>query len=264
MAQPERISWVCPFCSTTSMLASGREADSFSEDASLWSKASKAGSRGLRFRRTICPNPNCRELVLTVSLHQWVTPDRAAYYCGKSFQQWRLLPESSAKVLPEYIPKGIREDYYEACRIVQGSPKAAATLARRCLQGMIRDFWHIKRTNLAAAIRALKKKVQADEFEAIDAVRKVGNIGAHMEKNVNLIVDVEPGESEKLLRLIELLFDEWYVRREKRKATLASVRRIAEDKTAMRKAVAPAEKAGTDSQSSASKVAAGTAPGKSS
>ncbi|MGB8296844.1 MAG: DUF4145 domain-containing protein [Polyangia bacterium] len=105
---------------------------------------------------------------------------------------------------------------------------------------MIRDFWQIKKSNLAAAIRALKSKVDEAEFDAIDSVRKVGNIGAHMEKNVNLIVDVDLGESEKLLRLIEVLLDEWYVRRHKKAELLASVREIAEEKGAIRKATAKA------------------------
>jgi len=33
-------------------------------------------------------------------------------------------------------------------------------------------------------------------WEAIDAVRKLGNIGAHMEKDINVIVDVDPEEAE--------------------------------------------------------------------
>ena len=31
-------------------------------------------------------------------------------------------------------------------------------------------------------------------WQAIDAVRSIGNIGAHMEKDINLIVDVDPEE----------------------------------------------------------------------
>ncbi len=43
------------------------------------------------------------------------------------------------------------------------------------------------------------------------AVKSVGNIGAHLEQDVNLIVDVDPGEAETLLQLIHLLDIEWYV-----------------------------------------------------
>lgn len=51
-----------------------------------------------------------------------------------------IRPVSSAKQFPDYIPQAIKQDYEEACAIVYLSPKASATLSRRCLQGMIRDF----------------------------------------------------------------------------------------------------------------------------
>ena len=37
------------------------------------------------------------------------------------------------------------------------------------------------------------------------AVRKVGNIGAHMEKDINVIVDVDPDEAQHLIGLITFL-----------------------------------------------------------
>ncbi|HEY2933582.1 MAG TPA: hypothetical protein VGK99_17735 [Acidobacteriota bacterium] len=67
-------------------------------------------------------------------------------------------------------------------------------------------------------------------WNAIDGIRKVGNIGTHMEKDVNVIVDVDPGEAEKLLRLIEVLVDEWYVRRENKKKRIADVTALAAEK----------------------------------
>jgi hypothetical protein len=55
-------------------------------------------------------------------------------------QTWSLIPSSSAKTFPNYVPKVILDDYNEACLIRDLSPKASATLSRRCLQGMIRDL----------------------------------------------------------------------------------------------------------------------------
>lgn len=124
-----------------------------------------------------------------------------------------IRPQSFAKQYPEYIPAAIRQDYEEACAIVDLSPKASATLSRRCLQGMIRDFWGINESNLHKAIEALKGKVPDIQWRVIDGVRKIGNIGAHMEKDINLIVDIEPSESEKLLKLIEHLLEQWYISR---------------------------------------------------
>ena len=134
-----------------------------------------------------------------------------------------IRPISSAKQFPNYIPKGIRQDYEEACAIVTLSPKASATLSRRCLQGMIRDFWGIEKKNLYEEISALKNQIPADLWSSIDALRQLGNIGAHMEKDTNIIVDIDPNEANSLIQLIELLMKEWYINREERKNLFSSI-----------------------------------------
>jgi hypothetical protein len=160
---------------------------------------------------------------------------------GKNINIWRVIPESNAVIQPEYIPHPIREDYYQACRIRELSPKASATLARRCLQGMIRDFTGIAKGTLDAEIKELRKQVDEgrapagvthESAEAIDQVRSIGNIGAHMEKDINLIIDVDEGEAQALTDLIELLFSEWYVARHERQQRLTKLAAIAEEKKA--------------------------------
>ncbi len=141
-----------------------------------------------------------------------------------------LIPNSLAKQFPKYIPKAIREDYEEAYSIVNLSPKASATLARRCLQGMIRDFWGISKSRLIDEINALQTKVSITQWQAIDAIRSIGNIGAHMEKDINVIVDVDPDEAQKLLKLIELLIDKWYITRHEEQELLNNVTQIANTK----------------------------------
>lgn len=37
-------------------------------------------------------------------------------------------------------------------------------------------------------------------------VREIGNIGAHMEADINVIIDVDPDEAQILIDLVELLF----------------------------------------------------------
>lgn len=134
-----------------------------------------------------------------------------------------LHPRSRAKQFPDYIPNAIRNDYEEACAIVNLSPKASATLSRRCLQGMIRDFWGILEKDLYSEIGALKGKIPDDLWSSIDALRQLGNIGAHMEKDTNVIVDIDPNEAESLIKLIELLLEEWYINREKRKQLFSTI-----------------------------------------
>ena len=78
---------------------------------------------------------------------------------------------------------------------------------------MIRDFYGISGASLFAEIDALReainqgygiRHVNQDTVEAIDHVRKIGKYGAHMEKDVNLVINVEPHEAQKLIELIEL------------------------------------------------------------
>ena len=109
--------------------------------------------------------------------------------------------------------------------IVSLSPKASATLSRRCLQGMIRDFFGISLPTLKAEIDAINNKVDPLVWQAIEAVRKVGNIGAHMEKDINVIVDVEPNEAELLVGLIEFLIKDWYVARDNKTQHLNKIGR---------------------------------------
>lgn len=134
-----------------------------------------------------------------------------------------LQPKSSAKQYPNYIPEAIRQDYEEACAIVLLSPKASATLSRRCLQGMIRDFWGITKPTLNKEIDELKDKIPVDLWASIDALRQLGNIGAHMEKDANIIVDIDPNEANSLIQLIELLMKEWYINREERKKLFSNI-----------------------------------------
>lgn len=157
--------------------------------------------------------------------------------------QEKIIPYSYPPVgtisLPSYIPRFICADYIEAVAIADASPKASATLSRRCLQGMIRDFWKIKKNRLADEIKELQGKIPASQWAAIDALRKIGNIGAHMEKDVNLIVEVDSSEAKSLLKLIELLIDKWYIARHDEEELLSEIAKTADEKQSIRAAGMP-------------------------
>lgn len=169
--------------------------------------------------------PNCEQYSIRIS------------GVGKKVKdiEMQIRPRSSARQFPQYIPPAIRQDYEEACAIVNLSPKASATLSRRCLQGMIRDFWGISKNNLYNEIDELKDKIPADLWSSIDALRQLGNIGAHMEKDTDVIVDIDPNEAESLIKLIELLIKEWYINREERKKLFADIVTTNQTKQAERK-----------------------------
>ena len=146
-----------------------------------------------------------------------------------------IIPKKVIRQFPDYIPQQIRNDYEEATCILNDSPKAAATLYRRCLQGMVRDFWGIAKNKLADAIKELNGKVSVAQWNAIDGLRKIGNIGAHMEKDVNMIIDIDEGEAEKLGKLIELLMEKWYIARHDEEALLQDISAISAQKQDERK-----------------------------
>ena len=150
-------------------------------------------------------------------------------------KQFDILPEATFKHFPDYIPEQIRKDYEEACIILEKSPKAAATLYRRCLQGMIRDFWGISKSRLIDEIEELQNKVPPLQWKAIDALRKLGNIGAHMEKDVNMIVDIDQDEAKKLQNLIELLMEQWYISRHEQEMLFNKIVDISDEKQTERK-----------------------------
>ena len=100
---------------------------------------------------------------------------------------------------------------------------------------MIRDYWNISgKNNLFEEINAIEDMISPSAKAALDGLRKVGNIGAHMEKDINLIIDIDQGEAEKLLRLIEFLVKEWYINRYESEQLLKDVINISADKDSQR------------------------------
>lgn len=231
-------SWKCPYCNQNATIINAN----VHESTTQFRIENTEGPSDLFSFFIVCPNAKCKKYTLSIvlleakynrSINQWET--------GDAIQRWNLLPPSSAIVFPEYIPKAIVEDYQEACAILETSPKASATLSRRCLQGMVRDFWQVKKGRLVDEINSIEEKVNPLTWKSIDSVRKIGNIGAHMEKDINLIIEVDPKEAGILLKLIEQLVEEWYINRHERELRLKSIVEIAKDKDE-KKITAPPKK----------------------
>jgi hypothetical protein len=186
-----------------------------------------------RFR--VCPNSQCRRPTLHAGLYKAKYSGNGITVVEPPLQTWRLRPESDATPFPDYVPLQIRQDYEEACLIADKSAKAAATLARRALQGVLRDFYQVKPGRLVDEIDAVEDKMDADLFEAVHGVRKIGNIGAHMEADINVIVDVDPDEAKLLIELVETVIKETYVRRDERRQRIKRVTDLAAEKDKARK-----------------------------
>ncbi len=182
-----------------------------------------------KYHLIITQCPNCGEDTLCIE-------ERIPADYGSNKHVYQVKPDAIYNTYPDFVPQGIKDDYEEACAIKHLSPKASATLARRCLQGMIRDFWNISgKKSLNEEILAIQSKVPVTLWKAIDAVRQLGNIGAHPERDINLIVDVEDGEAEKIIKLIELLIDQWYINRYDQEQLFSDIVGINDEKQAERK-----------------------------
>ena len=113
---------------------------------------------------------------------------------------------------PGEVPKSLTEDYNEACLVEPLSKKAAAALARRCLQNLLHEQG-IKKRDLDKEIEEVMKQLPSYLSESIDAIRVIGNFAAHPTKfkQTGEIVEVEEGEAEWTLDVLEQLFDFYYV-----------------------------------------------------
>jgi hypothetical protein len=224
-------SWTCPYCNQIATITN----QNTSHDVHTFNDNNRIGHLGLFSETIVCPNSNCREIVISASLYKVRNTGNGLLRDGQAVQTWKLRPQSSAKPFPAYIPAPVLQDYEEACLIADLSPKASATLSRRCLQGIIRDFWGIKKSRLVDEIAALEGKIDPVVWQAIDSVRSIGNIGAHMEKDINLIVDVEPREAILLIQLIEVLLKDWYIQRYEREQHMQQVIAAAQAKTEVKR-----------------------------
>ncbi|WP_248322057.1 DUF4145 domain-containing protein [Caballeronia sp. Sq4a] len=221
--------WVCPHCERHVTISSARRSGAMH----TLKIENSVGRRTLLSQFIVCPNEQCQKYTLDLKLAStFFNVGTGEEVIDEVIESLRFEPRGAARSFPECVPAVLRDDYREACSIADLSPKASATLSRRVLQGMIRDFWNVRidRPTLWAEIKAIEDKVDPDTWQAIKAVKDLGNIGAHMQADINVIVDVDPEEARLLIGLTETLFDEWYVARETRRQRMAAIAAAAQAK----------------------------------
>ncbi len=226
-------SWTCPYCNRNATITDSN----YSVGQHKFSHKNKDGDLLFTTEVIVCPNSECKECTILAFLCKAVY--NRLYnrweHIGEPLLHWNLKPQSQARVFPSYIPTAILDDYEEACLIRNLSPKASATLSRRCLQGIIRDFHKITKPRLVDEIDALNGTIDPLVWQAIDAVRNIGNIGAHMEKDINLIIDVVPQEASALIGLIEMLLKDWYIDKHEKEKQLKTIVEISKNKKDIKK-----------------------------
>jgi len=145
---------------------------------------------------------------------------------------WRDLffmayPHSRSRPIPPEVPDPYRKDFSEACAVLADSANASAALSRRCLQAILANKLGAKKRDLFDQIEEVIAAGKLPSYieDGLHDVRNIGKFGAHPIKSTSsgTIVDVEPGEADSNLDVLESLFDFCFVARAaaaKRKAAL--------------------------------------------
>lgn len=154
---------------------------------------------------TLCPA--CKKIIVYLV---------KSHPSGMHIGSFMVYPRGISRTpLPVDVPDQYARDYKEACLVLSDSPKASAALSRRCLQNILRAIPKVKPSDLSKEIDEIlnSKQLPSHLADAIDAIRALGNFAAHPMKSTNTgaIVEVEEGESEWLLDVLEGLFDFYFV-----------------------------------------------------
>lgn len=157
--------------------------------------------------------PNCDKLVVRLQKGNLKFTEYKGLYITEDKVLWEkiIYPKQNNFQNSIDIPTKYLEDYEEAIKVLSPSPKASAALSRRLLQSILREEFDITENSLVKEIEIFNtlSGVPSHLTNAVDAVRIIGNIAAHpnKDKNTGEIVPVEIGEAEWLIEVIEALFD---------------------------------------------------------
>jgi hypothetical protein len=151
-----------------------------------------------------CPNDKCQKHVFVVTENHELV------------QVYPPVPVDKGRPpLHSLVPEDYRNEFDEAASVLDLSPKSSAALSRRCLQRLLREHLKIKKKDLFQEIDELLNTGGLPSYlaSAVDAIRNVGNFAAHPLKYTNTgeIVDVELGEAEWTLEVLEMLFDFYFI-----------------------------------------------------
>lgn len=202
------------------------------------------GNMGVHSFSYVCSNIKCgqREIFIEAGLNPQKTHSQSNNCLDVTFEKvifsQRIHPQDAggkSKYKTPEIPEPIFNDYDEACKIAQLSPRASATLSRRCLQHMIRQKFGVTPDSLENEIKAIKDLNEPEIVDALHAIRQLGNLGAHPEKDVNIVVDISQEEAREIIHVIETALHEWFIVPEERKQRLAELKRINKQKQDERK-----------------------------
>ncbi|HEX7059694.1 MAG TPA: DUF4145 domain-containing protein [Solirubrobacterales bacterium] len=165
------------------------------------------------FQWTNCPS--CKRLV--AQLFNRVAAGRTIHEGSRQL----AYPAIPSRFVPVEVEDSFADDFREASATLFVSPKASAALSRRLLQRLLRERGGVKPANLIAEIDEIREKnvLPVGLADELHSMRHVGNFAAHPIKDseTEAVTEVEEGEAEWLLELLEELLDTFFVAPAKRK-----------------------------------------------
>jgi hypothetical protein len=155
--------------------------------------------------------------------------DKEAYDHERPEETSKLIwPRTTARepIAPE-VPTEYAALAREAALVLDDSPRASGALSRRCLQQVLREAGEFRGANLSDEIdQAIESgKLPSYLTDSLHALREIGNMAAHPNKSKSTgeIIDVEPGEAEWSLDVLDGLFDFYFVQPAKTLARKAAL-----------------------------------------
>jgi Domain of unknown function (DUF4145) len=155
-------------------------------------------------RKTTCPK--CLRLILLA--------DRFSI-SGGSTGTMMLYPRAPMRPLAPEVLEPYAGLFNEAALTLPDSPRASAALSRRCLQQLLRQEAKVPPGKLYDEIEHVlaNRLLPSHLNDGLHGLRELGNMAAHPMKNsaTGEVVEVEPGEAEWTLDILEGLFDFYFV-----------------------------------------------------
>jgi len=176
-----------------------------------WQYTNLGQDKNSEFDISYCNCPGCEKKIIQLSKRV-----RAPH---TTFQTSLIYPKAIARTpLSTDVPEQFAVDYWQACIVLADSLKASAALSRYCLQNLLREKAGVTKSDLSKEIQQVLDSNTLPPYIAgdLDAVRNIGNFASHPIKSTNSgeIVEVEKGEAEWNLNVLEELFEFYFVQPE--------------------------------------------------
>lgn len=174
----------------------------------------KTEQRNVSIRYYSCVCSGCGGAHVRFDLHR-----QDSQLSSITISSFNVYPRWASNITPPIeVPKTISEDFSESVAVLPISAKASAALARRCLQAVLSDHGYTGKNLVNQIDQVLSEKDTTKALPTaimsnIDVIRNFGNFSAHPITDITSlqIVDVEAGESEWCLQILQDLFDHYYV-----------------------------------------------------